>query len=157
MIEKGSMFDMHKKRRIIRSIYIVFALIFLLILGMDLYRYVQPETSDKATDKTNAKNKAVTSQNISKINETATSSIDSENSKENIEELNVTESYNQKKFFVAVYQNRIIVYLEDKKTVYEYTNIDTKELPLELRAKLSDGFFLSGEEELYHFLESYSS
>lgn len=149
---------MHKKRRIIRSIYIVFALIFLLILGMDLYRYVQPENKDEAEDKTNAKNKAVTSQNISEYSETVTSNTVSQNSEMKIEELNGNDSKAEAtKFFVAVYQNRIIVYLEDKKTVYEYTNIDTKELPLELRAKLSDGFFLSGEEELYHFLESYSS
>ena len=145
---------MYKRRKIIRSIYIVFGLIFLLILGMDLYGYVKPGNKDESEDRTDAKNTSVNLQNISEYSANTVS----QHSEMNIEELNGNESKAEAtKFFVAVYQNRIIVYLEDKKTVYEYTNIDTKELPLELRSKLSDGFFLNGEEELYHFLESYSS
>lgn len=145
---------MYKRRRLRRCIYIIFALIFLLVLGMDLYRHIQSRNDDK--DMVN--NKAITSRNITENNENPASSTVTINFETKAKELNGTKSgLETPRFFVAVYQNRMIVYLEDKKTVYEYTNIDTNELPLELRAKLSDGFFLNGEEELYHFLESYSS
>ena len=141
---------MYKKRRIIKSVYIVFALIFLLILGMDLYRHIQSKNEDKVQGKT------VTTNNTSDKNNFLISNTMAENNETQMMEATNQET-ESRSFFVAVYQNRIIVYLDDKKTVYEYTNINTNELPLELRAKLSDGFFLNGEEELYHFLESYSS
>lgn len=131
--------------------YIVFALIFLLVLGMDSYRHVQWKKRRNDT----AETKAVTLQESSNKSDLFLAPVlDSSESDAFNEEEEVSK---QKGFFVAVYQNRIIVYLEDKKTVYEYTNIDTQRLPQELRSKLSDGFYIPNEEELYHFLESYSS
>lgn len=52
--------------------------------------------------------------------------------------------------FVAVYQN-------DKKTVYEYTNIRVDDLPEELRKEIQSGKKIESTEKLYGFLENYSS
>ena len=128
--------------------YLVFALIFLLILGMDLFRHVQ---SRKRKMEQN------TQEAISQKEEAVSGTVYPHSSSVSFEPSLEKEPSVEHGFFVAVYQNRMIVYLDDKETVYEYTNIDTRELPLELRSKLSDGFYIKTEEELYHFLESYSS
>lgn len=49
------------------------------------------------------------------------------------------------------------IYLADRKTIYEYTDITLDVLPLELQAEIMEGKGLSSEGELYDFLENYSS
>ena len=45
----------------------------------------------------------------------------------------------------------------DDKTVYEYTQIMIHMLPADLQDKVNEGYYLENEEELYSFLENYSS
>ena len=52
--------------------------------------------------------------------------------------------------FIAVYQS-------DKKTVFEYTDIRMEELPSDLANEIKKGKKLPGLEEVYGFLENYSS
>lgn len=49
------------------------------------------------------------------------------------------------------------IYLADRRTVYEYTNITMDMLPEALQSEISEGKGLSSERELYDFLENYSS
>ncbi len=51
----------------------------------------------------------------------------------------------------------VIVYYADQKTVYSITDIPVKYLSSELQREISEGKPISGEEELYNFLESHSS
>ena len=51
----------------------------------------------------------------------------------------------------------IVVYLSDKKTPYEYTDIRFDELPSSLREEVRNGKYVEGEAQLYGFLENYSS
>lgn len=51
----------------------------------------------------------------------------------------------------------VAVYLHDKQTIYEYTNIPVDELPEELKEEIRTGKYVETEEELYGFLENYSS
>ena len=51
----------------------------------------------------------------------------------------------------------IVVYLNDKKTPYEYTDIRFEELPEDLRNEIRNGKYLKNTEELYGFLENYTS
>lgn len=51
----------------------------------------------------------------------------------------------------------IVVYLNDKKTVYEYTNILYDELPPILQSEIRNGKYVKNLEELYGFLENYTS
>lgn len=60
-------------------------------------------------------------------------------------------------FYIVVYDDRINVLLEDKKTVYLETGIMAKDLPESLQQEIVQGMFISGEEALYDFLESYTS
>lgn len=52
----------------------------------------------------------------------------------------------------------VTVYYADRKTVYTYTGIRLDSLPEELRREIADGSkTVGGSEELYGFLENYSS
>ncbi|MFW5630676.1 MAG: hypothetical protein ACOCM4_00085 [Acetivibrio ethanolgignens] len=60
-------------------------------------------------------------------------------------------------YYIAVFDNEVVVYYSDKKTVYEYTGISVTNLPeIELR-KLNYGIYVKNQEELYGILENYSS
>lgn len=51
----------------------------------------------------------------------------------------------------------VSVYLNDKKTLYEYTTIRLDNIPEPLQKEIRNGKFLKGDQELYDFLENYSS
>lgn len=60
-------------------------------------------------------------------------------------------------FYLTEEHGFITVYLSDKKTVFEYTSIDVRSLPAELEAEIKNGKYMKDTEELYNFLETYSS
>ena len=60
-------------------------------------------------------------------------------------------------FYLAAYDNEVIVYLEDRKTVYIETDISLDSLPAHLQQNIIDMMWIRDEEELYSFLENYSS
>lgn len=49
------------------------------------------------------------------------------------------------------------IYLADRETVYEYTDIPIDSLPEDLQNEICTGKGLKGEQDLYDFLENYSS
>lgn len=51
----------------------------------------------------------------------------------------------------------VVVYLSDKKTPYEYTDIKYDELPAEIRDEIRNGKYMEDAKTLYGFLENYSS
>lgn len=51
----------------------------------------------------------------------------------------------------------VIVYLGDEKTVYEVTEIAVDELPDEVQTQIREGMRIQSTDELYAFLENYSS
>ena len=60
-------------------------------------------------------------------------------------------------FYLAVYDNEVVVYLEDMQTVYIETDISLDSLPAHLQQNIIDMMWIKDEEELYSFLENYSS
>ena len=51
----------------------------------------------------------------------------------------------------------VVVYLSDKETIYEYTSIDVETLPETVQSEVKNGKYIEDIEELYGFLENYSS
>ena len=49
------------------------------------------------------------------------------------------------------------MYLSDKTTIYELTEIPLSDLPEEVRQEVASGKYVETAEELYAFLENYSS
>lgn len=77
------------------------------------------------------------------------------------EEVVLRKSYNsdlvQYKYYLAVQDGLITVYYSDKKTVFEYTDIEVGSLSEEEQIELNHGKYIKDSEELYGILESYSS
>ena len=61
------------------------------------------------------------------------------------------------KFVICEEDGYLIVYCADRETVFETTDIRVEDLPLKLRQEVRDGKLMYSEQELYNFLESYSS
>lgn len=60
-------------------------------------------------------------------------------------------------FVICEEDGYLIVYCADRETVYETTDISMEDLPLKLRQEVREGKLMYSEQELYNFLESYSS
>lgn len=60
-------------------------------------------------------------------------------------------------FFLALRRNMVVVYEEDKNTVYMQTAIDGRSLPPTVRDELMRGMTIDGNEKLEEFLAQYSS
>lgn len=60
-------------------------------------------------------------------------------------------------YYICGLHGYVVVYLNDKKTIFEVTNIPLTDLPKELSKEIKDGKYVETEEDLYGFLENYSS
>ena len=61
-------------------------------------------------------------------------------------------------FYLAVIDHEVVVYLEDKETVYiNDTGIMLDTLPEDMQLKIIEMHYIEGEGNLYSFLETYSS
>ena len=60
-------------------------------------------------------------------------------------------------FFLWELQGYVAVYTGDRRTLYEFTEIPVNDLPGELQHEIVAGKYISSEDELYGFLENYSS
>lgn len=60
-------------------------------------------------------------------------------------------------YYLCEMQGFVVVYLDDKKTIYEMTEIPLTDLPEEVQQEVSAGKYIPTQEELYGFLENYSS
>ncbi|MBQ7067192.1 MAG: hypothetical protein IJN92_10275 [Lachnospiraceae bacterium] len=60
-------------------------------------------------------------------------------------------------FYLLVENEYINVYYSDLETVYLYTDILLSDLPEDIQQDILDKKYVESEEELYNFLESYSS
>ena len=60
-------------------------------------------------------------------------------------------------FYLAVYDNKVVVYLEDRETIYIETEILLDSLPPHLQESIIGMMWVENEEKLYDFLENYSS
>ena len=70
---------------------------------------------------------------------------------------NVDETNLQNGYFLFEVNGYIVVYRSDKKTPYEYTDIKFDDLPHLLKQEIKNGKYINNEDELYGFLENYTS
>lgn len=60
-------------------------------------------------------------------------------------------------FYLCELQGFVTVYLSDRKTIFELTEIPLTDLPEEVQQEVASGKYIATAEELYAFLENYSS
>ena len=63
----------------------------------------------------------------------------------------------EKGYYLMVEDHFIVVYEEDKRRMHMNTDILLSALSDQLQAEIIQGKFIENDEELYNFLESYSS
>lgn len=63
----------------------------------------------------------------------------------------------EKRFFVTEEDGYLVIYDRTAKKQYDDTTIQIQDLPEYLKEKLTEGLYFTDEEELYRFLENYSS
>lgn len=61
------------------------------------------------------------------------------------------------KFYLGNDEGLVTVYRTSNAEVYEYTNIVMENLPKDLQKEIQEKKYIVNEEELYNFLESYTS
>lgn len=70
---------------------------------------------------------------------------------------NYKSSTAQLHFYIVSKDNKLVVYYEDMETVFLTTDISMDRLPENVRLEVLQKKYFETEEELYNFLESYSS
>lgn len=65
--------------------------------------------------------------------------------------------YTNYKYFIIEEHGRLTVYDTATKTIFLETAIDTELLPEQIQKNLHNGIYFETEEDLFDFLESYSS
>ena len=60
-------------------------------------------------------------------------------------------------FYLCELQGFVCVYLSDRSTIYELTEIPVTDLPEEVQQEVAEGKYVRTVKELYAFLENYSS
>lgn len=60
-------------------------------------------------------------------------------------------------YYLCELHGYVAVYLSDKTTIYELTEIPLTDLPEEVQQEIATGKYVETAEELYAFLENYSS
>ena len=60
-------------------------------------------------------------------------------------------------YYLVEEDGRVTIYRIEGRTLFEYTGITVDSLPEELQGEIAHGTRVSGEKELYDFLENYSS
>ena len=70
-----------------------------------------------------------------------------------------TEKYRPKKetFYLIYSEDRLCIYRGDDKIFYDYADVAVNLMPVEIREQLKYGLYITGEQELYEFLQTYSS
>ena len=60
-------------------------------------------------------------------------------------------------YYICELHGYIVVYLNDKTTIYEVTSIPLSNLPEDMQEEVKEGKLIETEQALYGFLENYSS
>lgn len=60
-------------------------------------------------------------------------------------------------YYIYEKNGYLVIYLEDKTTLYDHTDILLKDLPESLQNEILNGKMINGQDELYEFLETYTS
>lgn len=83
--------------------------------------------------------------------------ITTENNVSKEQSITINQSYITCPYFIKENDGRLVVYLTKTQEIYMETGIESERLPIDIKEKLETGIFFENEEDLYDFLESYSS
>jgi len=67
------------------------------------------------------------------------------------------QAFDEHGFYLYEVNGYVVVFKNDKMTPYEYTTISYDTLPEIIKQEIKNGKYIKNEEELYGFLENYTS
>ena len=83
--------------------------------------------------------------------------ITTENEITNEQSTTISQPYISYPYYIKAMDGRLVVYMSKNHEIFMETSIESNMLPEELKEQLKVGIFFENEEDLYGFLESYSS
>lgn len=63
----------------------------------------------------------------------------------------------REEYYLVAEDGVLLVFLKDQKTICLYTHVPLMDFPAAERTKLREGIWFSSMEEMFHYLESYTS
>ena len=69
----------------------------------------------------------------------------------------MTGNSQMQEFYLIIENYRINVYYNEDRQLYDIADINVSELPTDIKQNLEQGIVIKGEQELYDFLQTYSS
>ena len=63
----------------------------------------------------------------------------------------------ENQFYLCEKNGYVVIYYSDRRTVYEYTEIECLSMSAPERLRIQDGFYVKDKKELYSILEGYTS
>lgn len=68
-----------------------------------------------------------------------------------------SDSAQKQDFYLYEKDGKIVIYLGDKRTIYDYTDIAFESLDFRLQRKILKGYYVKDSKELYDFLQNHTS
>lgn len=85
-------------------------------------------------------------------------SDNSEKAVENVtDRAGMTGNSQMQEFYLIIENYRINIYYNEDRQLYDIADINVSELPADIKQNLENGIVIKGEQELYDFLQTYSS
>ncbi len=72
-------------------------------------------------------------------------------------DLDKNDTQNIKSYYLSYDGSRVVIYSEPDRNFYDYADINMEVLPPDIREQLKLGMYIDGEDNLYDFLQTYSS
>lgn len=63
----------------------------------------------------------------------------------------------QEIYYLIYSEDKVCIYRGDDKIFYDYAEVNMDTMPVEIKEQLKLGLYVTGEQELYEFLQTYSS
>lgn len=140
---------------------IALCILFVIILTVFLFFYQKNNTSSPQNQK-GTELVEMSPENINSASNSAKHSItplavSEEQKQETILENVINQTKETYEFFLVNDNNYVAVYKLPQCEIYEYTDVILDVLPVDLQEEIKVGKYLKNEEELYNFLENYTS
>ena len=118
---------------------IIVGVIFIIWFGTFLFSFVK-QKNNKNQENVSMEQFVDNSDNIKNMQETTAAQTDIDSS-----------------FYLIYEEDRVVIYREPEREFYDYADINMDGLPVEIKEQLKLGLYIDGLDNLYDFLQAYSS
>ena len=83
--------------------------------------------------------------------------VDNSDNIKNMQETTAAQTDIDSSFYLIYEEDRVVIYREPEREFYDYADINMDGLPVEIKEQLKLGLYIDGLDNLYDFLQAYSS